>query len=86
MFMFDPIKRITALDCLNNSYFKDKPLPVERSMIPTFPEHRNFKDVWDGKDNGNERSKKCKADLGIKRKSAKVTDELIQRMKTKIKK
>lgn len=84
MFMFDPSKRISAIDCLNCSYFKDKPLPVNKSIIPTFPEHRNFKKVWDDKD--NEHNKKSSKDFGKKRKSAKVTDELIQRMKTKIKK
>ena len=43
MLMFDPCKRASASDCLQSSYFVEKPLPVEPDMMPTFPEHRNFK-------------------------------------------
>lgn len=84
MFTFDPVKRITALDALNSSYFKEKPLPVDKSMIPSFPEHRNFKDMWDEKDGG--KNKKQHTETNKKRKNTKVTDDLIERMKTKIKK
>nr|XP_039252156.1 cyclin-dependent kinase 10-like [Styela clava] len=41
LLMFDPEKRATALDCLQISYFKEKPLPCDANMMPTFPHHRN---------------------------------------------
>ncbi|XP_036278573.1 cyclin-dependent kinase 10 isoform X2 [Pipistrellus kuhlii] len=31
----------TAGDCLESSYFKEKPLPCEPELMPTFPHHRN---------------------------------------------
>ncbi|XP_057257960.1 cyclin-dependent kinase 10 isoform X2 [Pezoporus wallicus] len=33
--------RGTAKDCLDSSYFKEKPLPCEPELMPTFPHHRN---------------------------------------------
>ena len=89
MFTFDPCKRITALDALNSAYFKEKPLPVNKSMIPSFPEHRNFKEVWDETEGGRGGKKYRDAAGGEsskKRGNTKVTDDLIERMKTKIKK
>uniref|UniRef100_A0A8C9DJR6 Cyclin dependent kinase 10 n=1 Tax=Prolemur simus TaxID=1328070 RepID=A0A8C9DJR6_PROSS len=41
LFMYDPKKRATAGDCLESSYFKEKPLPCEPELMPTFPHHRN---------------------------------------------
>ncbi|KAI5938990.1 cyclin-dependent kinase 10 isoform X2 [Manis javanica] len=41
LFMYDPKKRATARDCLESSYFKEKPLPCEPELMPTFPHHRN---------------------------------------------
>ncbi|XP_062032409.1 cyclin-dependent kinase 10 isoform X1 [Lepus europaeus] len=41
LFMYDPRKRATAGDCLESSYFKEKPLPCEPELMPTFPHHRN---------------------------------------------
>ncbi|XP_039619380.1 cyclin-dependent kinase 10 isoform X2 [Polypterus senegalus] len=41
LFMFDPKRRATAEDCLKSSYFKEKPLPCEPELMPTFPHHRN---------------------------------------------
>lgn len=43
MLMFDPCKRASATECLQSSYFIEKPLPIESDMMPTFPEHRNYK-------------------------------------------
>jgi len=43
MFMYDPIKRATAEDCLRSSYFKEPPLPCEPDLMPSFPQHRNQK-------------------------------------------
>uniref|UniRef100_A0A8C6QMW8 Protein kinase domain-containing protein n=1 Tax=Nannospalax galili TaxID=1026970 RepID=A0A8C6QMW8_NANGA len=34
-------KRATTGDCLESSYFKEKPLPCEPELMPTFPHHRN---------------------------------------------
>uniref|UniRef100_A0A672RXN0 Cyclin-dependent kinase 10 n=1 Tax=Sinocyclocheilus grahami TaxID=75366 RepID=A0A672RXN0_SINGR len=33
--------RATAKDCLDRSYFKEKPLSCEAELMPTFPHHRN---------------------------------------------
>ncbi|ELW62867.1 cyclin-dependent kinase 10 isoform X1 [Tupaia chinensis] len=41
LFVYDPKKRATAGDCLESSYFKEKPLPCEPELMPTFPHHRN---------------------------------------------
>lgn len=41
LFMYDPKKRATAEDSLESSYFKEKPLPCESELMPTFPHHRN---------------------------------------------
>ena len=43
LLMYDPSKRGTAADCLQSSYFVEKPFPVKSDMMPTFPEHRNYK-------------------------------------------
>ncbi|XP_029009128.1 cyclin-dependent kinase 10 [Betta splendens] len=41
LFMYNPHRRATAKDCLESSYFKEKPLPCEPELMPTFPHHRN---------------------------------------------
>uniref|UniRef100_A0A8C1FUF3 Cyclin dependent kinase 10 n=1 Tax=Cyprinus carpio carpio TaxID=630221 RepID=A0A8C1FUF3_CYPCA len=41
LFMYNPQRRATAKDCLDSSYFKEKPLPCEPELMPTFPHHRN---------------------------------------------
>ncbi|XP_009296446.1 cyclin-dependent kinase 10 isoform X1 [Danio rerio] len=41
LFMYNPQRRATAIDCLESSYFKEKPLPCEPELMPTFPHHRN---------------------------------------------
>ncbi|XP_039987854.1 cyclin-dependent kinase 10 [Xiphias gladius] len=41
LFMYNPQRRATAKDCLESSYFKEKPLPCEPELMPTFPHHRN---------------------------------------------
>ncbi|TRY85884.1 hypothetical protein DNTS_011910 [Danionella cerebrum] len=41
LFMYNPQRRATAEDCLESSYFKEKPLPCEPELMPTFPHHRN---------------------------------------------
>ncbi|XP_071784932.1 cyclin-dependent kinase 10-like isoform X2 [Asterias amurensis] len=41
LFMYDPVKRATAEDCLTHSYFKEHPLPCDSKLMPTFPHHRN---------------------------------------------
>lgn len=43
LFMYDPAKRVSASECMESSYFCEKPLPVLPQMMPTFPEHRNYK-------------------------------------------
>ena len=45
LFTYDPNRRIQAKTSLKSSYFKEKPLPVDPEMMPTFPEHRNFKEL-----------------------------------------
>ncbi|CAL1603060.1 unnamed protein product [Knipowitschia caucasica] len=41
LFMYQPQRRASAADCLQSSYFKEKPLPCEPELMPTFPHHRN---------------------------------------------
>ncbi|KAA0724091.1 Cyclin-dependent kinase 10 [Triplophysa tibetana] len=41
LFMYNPQRRATAKECLESSYFKEKPLPCEPELMPTFPHHRN---------------------------------------------
>lgn len=60
LFRFDPNKRITASDSLSSSYFREKPLPIERNMMPTFPEHRNFREHVEIADKLKEHIKKKK--------------------------
>ena len=40
---YDPAKRITAKKARRNVYFREKPLPVEPEMMPTYPHLRNTK-------------------------------------------
>jgi len=41
LFMYDPHKRATADECLQSTYFKEAPFPMEAKMMPSFPQHRN---------------------------------------------
>lgn len=41
LFMYNPQRRATAKECLESSYFKEKPLPCKPELMPTFPHHRN---------------------------------------------
>ncbi|KAK7604648.1 hypothetical protein V9T40_005834 [Parthenolecanium corni] len=43
LFMYDPVKRATAEECLKSTYFKEAPMPCEPQLMPTFPQHRNLK-------------------------------------------
>ena len=40
---YNPAERISAYKARKSSYFKEKPLPAEPAMMPTFPHHRNEK-------------------------------------------
>lgn len=42
LFMYDPEKRATAEECLQSSYFKEKPEPCDPKLMPSFPQHRNI--------------------------------------------
>lgn len=42
LFMFDPNKRASAVECLQSSYFKEAPLPADPKLMPSFPQHRNM--------------------------------------------
>ncbi|NXY20222.1 CDK10 kinase, partial [Atrichornis clamosus] len=57
LFMYDPKKRATAKDCLESSYFKEKPLPCEPELMPTFPHHRNKRAAGTGMESQAKRSK-----------------------------
>ncbi|KAM5207670.1 cyclin-dependent kinase 10 [Hipposideros larvatus] len=57
LFMYDPKKRATAGDCLESSYFKEKPLPCEPELMPTFPHHRNKRAAPTA---GESQSKRCR--------------------------
>ena len=41
LFMYDPVKRATADECLQSSYFKEAPYPADPKLMPSFPQHRN---------------------------------------------
>ncbi|GAB6020762.1 Cdc2- kinase [Chamberlinius hualienensis] len=56
LFTFDPRKRATAEDALQSSYFKEPPLPCDPKLMPTFPQHRNFR----SKSSTSHHSKKSK--------------------------
>uniref|UniRef100_A0A914VA74 Protein kinase domain-containing protein n=1 Tax=Plectus sambesii TaxID=2011161 RepID=A0A914VA74_9BILA len=43
LLMYDPKKRATAEECLNNGYFEEPPLPCNPKLMPSFPQHRNMK-------------------------------------------
>lgn len=52
LFMYDPKKRATAEECLQSSYFKEAPLPCDPKLMPTFPQHRNMKNVKEATTSG----------------------------------
>jgi len=79
LFMFDPEQRINADDALKSSYFKEKPIPVDRNMMPSFPEHRNFSKAWKESPKEISTSSKRKSTTT----SVKVTESLIEHMKNK---
>ncbi|XP_065316787.1 cyclin-dependent kinase 10-like isoform X2 [Gordionus sp. m RMFG-2023] len=41
LFMYDPCRRITAKDALNNPYFYETPYPCKPEFMPTFPHLRD---------------------------------------------
>lgn len=45
LFMYDPKKRATAEESLFSSYFEEAPLPVDPKFMPSFPQHRNLKNM-----------------------------------------
>ena len=40
--MYDPHKRATADECLQSTYFKEAPFPIDAKLMPSFPQHRNI--------------------------------------------
>ncbi|XP_061029141.1 cyclin-dependent kinase 10 isoform X1 [Eubalaena glacialis] len=60
LFMYDPKKRATAGDCLESSYFKEKPLPCEPELMPTFPHHRNKRAAPAASSGAESQSRRCK--------------------------
>lgn len=42
LFMYDPKKRGSAKESLKSPYFKESPLPCDRKLMPSFPQHRNI--------------------------------------------
>ncbi|KAB1260995.1 Cyclin-dependent kinase 10 [Camelus dromedarius] len=60
LFMYDPKKRATAGDCLESSYFKEKPLPCEPELMPTFPHHRNKRAAPATSSGTESQSRRCK--------------------------
>ncbi|XP_020800658.1 cyclin-dependent kinase 10 [Drosophila serrata] len=41
LFIYNPLTRATAEECLNSNYFVDTPKACDPRMMPTFPQHRN---------------------------------------------
>ncbi|KAJ0056730.1 hypothetical protein NL108_013124 [Boleophthalmus pectinirostris] len=56
LFMYQPQRRASAADCLQSSYFKEKPLPCEPELMPTFPHHRNKRSAPPPPEGGGRRS------------------------------
>ncbi|MBW02371.1 Cyclin-dependent kinase 10, partial [Eschrichtius robustus] len=50
----------TAGDCLESSYFKEKPLPCEPELMPTFPHHRNKRAAPATSSGAESQSRRCK--------------------------
>ncbi|XP_057569491.1 cyclin-dependent kinase 10 isoform X5 [Hippopotamus amphibius kiboko] len=50
----------TASDCLESSYFKEKPLPCEPELMPTFPHHRNKRAALATSLGAESQSRRCK--------------------------
>ena len=44
LFMYDPLKRGTAEECLQSSYFKEAPLPSDPKLMPSFKDFRRIKE------------------------------------------
>eukprot|EP00731_Ephydatia_muelleri_P015511 Em0008g1231a len=40
---YNPARRVTARKARRSVYFREKPLPVEPELMPTYPHHRNTK-------------------------------------------
>ena len=66
LFMYDPHKRATADECLQSTYFKEAPFPIDAKLMPSFPQHRNI-----GKGN-NEKA----LEIGNQAGSSSLTDML----------
>jgi len=45
LFMFDPTKRMSADVAMSSSYLREKPLPIDQNLMPTFPDYRNPKEA-----------------------------------------
>lgn len=39
---YDPAQRITAEDALKHDYFKERPLPIDPALFPTWPAKSEF--------------------------------------------
>ena len=72
MFMFDPEKRATACDCLDSSYFKERPLPCDVDLMPSFPQHRLYRKTNDEKSSQQQQQKQKTS--SSKRKSTSSSD------------
>lgn len=70
LFMYDPEKRATAVDCLESSYFKEAPNPCAIELMPSFPQHRLYrksegeKAQQSQRSDSQERNKRKSADFG----------------------
>ena len=69
MFMFDPDKRATACDCLDSSYFKERPLPCDVDLMPSFPQHRLYRKTNEDKSKSQQQPVSAKKSTS-KRKSS----------------
>lgn len=56
---YNPDERITAIKARKNVYFREKPLPIEPELMPTYPHLRNTKPQvqrkvpWEDEDSGH---------------------------------
>lgn len=78
LFMYDPSKRATAKECLLSSYFREAPLPCDQKLMPSFPHHRNLKNMKNQQSTtiGTSSEKKRKYNEKLSSTSAIVSDLL----------
>jgi hypothetical protein len=83
LFRFDPGKRISAEDCLSSSYFCEKPLPIDKSLMPSFPEIRNFQEAFSSNNSNKKAVTSACNEPNAKRKKHQISEKIKEHVKKK---